>query len=410
MNHQEPLEPPPPYSRLSSPRPPPIDAPPAFASGQPNQLWAWDFSNLPDQGSSSASNLLGGNDTLPLNNPDAFAHQDIFGEHNVVEHVEVVDYLNNPFTHQPEHGKEIVVVSRLSPMWLHCHHKVFPAFWKCMTCPPNDCFSRWDIHGMEDQARNYRPSCYRVYCVAPATRQSVLVNTQEESIMTLGGQNLMARRAEQPLMWCCHCTGFRSRGGGHNLDCAHCANFEGSSCRDCVGCNKFLEPIKFGNGDMVQFGVAHLHARELAIVAGTEPADGRRAMVMLKTAYGLDDPVRAWWVFACSSLILGHSLYNLALSKLACSLGHPTVAPTPPELTGHPDTIESIRPSIGARRSEHTQAPLARGTAPTEIVSPSGPTGSSHYNSHRPEDDDLISLLNRRHPHPGPPGRVPLDP
>ncbi|KAH6650505.1 hypothetical protein F5144DRAFT_588966 [Chaetomium tenue] len=394
MNHQGPLEPPPPYSRLSSPRPPPIDAPPEFASGQPNRLCAWDFSNLPDQGSSSASTLSGGDDTLPLNNPDAFAHQDIFEEHSIVEHVDVVDDLNSPFTRRPEHGKEIVVVSSLSPTWLHCHHKVFPAFWKCMVCPPNDCFSRWDIHEMEEQARNYRPSCYRVYCVGPATRQSVLVNTQKESIMTLSGQNLMTSRAEEPLMWCCHCTGFRSRGGGHHLDCAHCANFEGTSCRDCVRCNKFLEPTNFGNGEMVQFGVAHLHARGLAILAGTKPADGRRAMVMLKTAYGLDDPVRAWWVVACSSLILGHSLYNLALPALpvlTTSLGQPTVPPTPPESTCRPDTIESACPST-------------RGRHP-----PPEPTRSSHNNSH-PQGDDIISFLNQRHPYSGPQGRVPLGP
>ncbi|KAH6853990.1 hypothetical protein B0I37DRAFT_421201 [Chaetomium sp. MPI-CAGE-AT-0009] len=253
---------------------------------------------LPDQGNASAT--IRPDDVLPLNNPDAFAHQHIFEEQDVAERVDVVEYLRNPFTRQSEPGKETIVVSSLSPRWLHCHHKVFPAFWKCMACPPNNCFDRWDVGAMEDQGPNYRPFCSRSNCGAPASSQSVLVNTQKESIMTLAGKNLMASRVEEPLMWCCSCAAFRGHGGGQNPDCAHCINFEESSCPDCVRCNKFLEPTKYGNGEVVQYGVVHLQARALDILAGREPADARCASVMFNTAYGLDDPVRAWSTYHVS--------------------------------------------------------------------------------------------------------------
>jgi hypothetical protein len=89
--------------------------------------------------------------------------------------------------------------------------------------------------------------------------------------MTLAGENLMESRVEEPLMWCCQCAGFRGYGGGHNPNCAHCLNLEESSCRDCVRCNKCLEPTNFGNGETVQFGVTHFHNRAAAIVAERRP-------------------------------------------------------------------------------------------------------------------------------------------
>ena len=374
--HQEPIEPPPAYSRLSSPRPPPIDDIPELASGLPNRICAWNFSGLPEQGSESASATLDG--ALLPDNPDAFAHEGIFDQHDVVEHLDVIDYLNNPFTRRPEPGKEAVVISHSGLLWLHCHHKVLPSFWKCTACPPNNCFDRWDIQAMEDQHPDYGPSCPRSNCQALASRQSVLVNTQKESIMTVAGENLMASRLEEPLMWCCKCAGFRGHGGGHNLDCAHCLDFEESSCRDCVRCNKFLEPTNFGDGETVQFGVTRLHARASAIVAGTEPAVARRAMVMLKTAYGLDDPVRAWWAVTCSSLILGHSMCKPTVPEITRPLARPTMASTPLTSIYPPESAESVRPFLAYRQPEDIQAPPSRFSAQPWIDSRPQPVRSSH--------------------------------
>jgi hypothetical protein len=104
---QEPLAPPPAYSRLNSPRPPPIDYIPELALGLPNRLCAWGFSGLPDRGGESASVTSDG--ALPRDNPDAFAHEGIFEKQNVVERLDVIHYFNSPFMCRPEHGKR--------PLW-----------------------------------------------------------------------------------------------------------------------------------------------------------------------------------------------------------------------------------------------------------------------------------------------------
>ena len=144
----------------------------------------------------------------------------------------------------------------------------------------------------------------------------------------------------------------------------------------------FLEPTNFGDGETVQFGVTHLHARASAIAAGTEPAVARRAMAMLTTAYELDDPVRAWWAVVCSSLILGHSMCKLTVPEITRPLVRPTVASTPLTSIYPPESVESVRPFLAYRQPEDIQAPPSRFSTHPWIDSGPRPVRSSHYNSH----------------------------
>jgi hypothetical protein len=157
------------------------------------------------------------------------------------------EYLGNPFAATPEAGKQMVIISD-SPPWLHCHHKFFPAYWQCKACPPNRCFNGWDLKALYQSSRDYQPSCSRQGCAASVTSETVLVNTQKESIMTLGGENLMPSRFEASFMWCCECGGLRQAGRNQSDPCSHCVDFQESDCGECLWCNKFLEPTEFPTG------------------------------------------------------------------------------------------------------------------------------------------------------------------
>lgn len=87
---------------------------------------------------------------------------------------------------------------------------------------------------MDDPTSTYYqpPFCSRPRCGAPVTTQSVLVNTQKESIMTVGGQNLMPSRVEEPFMWCCQCANFRGEGRDQDPECVHCLNSEENRCKE----------------------------------------------------------------------------------------------------------------------------------------------------------------------------------
>jgi hypothetical protein len=211
--------PPPRYERLPSPRPPPPDNIPEFASGRPNAQDAWDYPDLPGGPPSPVYDEADG--SRVLNDRDLF------------EKRELGMYLDDPFRPAAP-GKQIIVTHGPTTEWLHCHHKVFPAFWRCLSCPPHNCFNRWDIRAMDDPSGTYYqpPDCFRPNCRAPITNQTVLVNTQKESIMTVGGENLMPSRVEEPFMWCCQCAVLRGQGRKRDPECVHCVNYEDSRCEE----------------------------------------------------------------------------------------------------------------------------------------------------------------------------------
>ncbi|KAK4156155.1 hypothetical protein C8A00DRAFT_12876, partial [Chaetomidium leptoderma] len=280
-------ESPPSYSRLGSPRPPPPDYNPEFASGRPNEIDVWDYADPPSPVPSQRGDLS------VLNDLDPFERRDM------------EEYLNDPFKPQLEPGKEMIVVSGSDLKWLCCHYKVFPAYWQCMSCPPHDCFNKWDLKAMHESDGNYRPSCSRPNCGASATSQSVLVNAQKERIATLYGENLMASRVEEPFMWCCQCASLQGDGRNQNPDCDHCINFKESNCPECVRCNKFLEATTFANGDMVKWGVLHLHTRALSTREGYEVPSSRILSGFRPLHQDDWDPVKAYWMVSASSLLLG---------------------------------------------------------------------------------------------------------
>ncbi|KAK4240435.1 hypothetical protein C8A03DRAFT_13244, partial [Achaetomium macrosporum] len=181
--------------------------------------------------------------------------------HDTFDVRDIDEYLDDPFEPPSEPGMPIVIISHSEPKLFHCHYKVFPAYWRCSLCPPNHCFNRWGMRAMLDPERHYLPSCPRPNCSASATEETFLVNAQKENIMQASGVNLMESRAQDSYMWCCQCLGLRGDGAHRENDCAHCVNFKQRKCRGCVMCNKFLEPTRFCNGDMVYNAVLNLHAR-----------------------------------------------------------------------------------------------------------------------------------------------------
>jgi hypothetical protein len=105
--------PPPRYERLPSPRPPPPDNIPEFASGRPNAQDAWDYADLPGNPPNFVYNETDG--LRALSDADLFEQRDL----------DV--YLNDPFRPAAT-GKQVLVTHGPTTEWLHCHHKVFPAF------------------------------------------------------------------------------------------------------------------------------------------------------------------------------------------------------------------------------------------------------------------------------------------
>lgn len=112
----------------------------------------------------------------------------------------------------------------------------------------------------------------------------------------------MADRVEEPFLWCCKCAGLRGEGRRQNPDCDHCASIEESSCSSCVRCNKYLEPTRFSNGDIVYWGVLDVCSRTQRGREGRSPRD------MMSLLQGRDDSARAAWLVSASSLILGSSI------------------------------------------------------------------------------------------------------
>lgn len=169
-----------------------------------------------------------------------------------------------------------------------------PAYWQCMSCPPQNSFDRWDVKAMHDSAGDYRPSCSRPNCRAPADSRSVLANAQKEEIMTLGGENLMPSRLKEPFVWCCTCAGLRREGRSQDVDCAHCLDVEESSCRDCVRCNEFLEPTRFRNGDIVYWGI-------LDVCSSAQRRRGSRSpRSIMSLLQGRGDSARTAWLVSAS--------------------------------------------------------------------------------------------------------------
>jgi hypothetical protein len=126
--------------------------------------------------------------------------------------------------------------------------------------------------------------------------------------MALGGENLMPSRFEASFMWCCKCGGLQLAGKDQTNPCFHCVDFRESHCRECLWCNKFLEPTEFANGDIVCWGVLHLHIRALAIKEGQEASDfPHRIPGQFGTAgyQACQESVKACWVVMVSSLLLG---------------------------------------------------------------------------------------------------------
>jgi hypothetical protein len=119
---------------------------------------------------------------------------------------------------------------------------------------------------------------------------------------------------------------------------------------------------------------------------------------MLKTAYGLDDPGKAWWAVACSSLILGHSVCRLTVPEVTRPLAQPIVSSTPSTLIYLPEALEYVRPFLAYRQPENIQTLTPRFPSPPPMDLGPRPVGNSYYNSRQSPSDDLITLLNRRHP------------
>jgi hypothetical protein len=291
------LSPPPRYSRLPSPRPPPIDEVPEFASGRPNRLDAWDYAALSVNLSNTEPTSTPQQDGLW---PTSLNDRDLFDERDLD------DYLNNPYRYPTHPDRQLILKGSPSNLpWLHCHHKVFPVHFQCMLCPQHNCLDYWRIREMAKDAREYQPRCPRPRCGANITTGTVLVNAQKEDIMTVGGENLMESRLRETFVWCCNCTALRSLDGHENQECAHCAHPRESRCPDCIKCNKFLEPVRFCNQEIVHRGVLHLHMRALAVKAGEAEPNPRQPDKLVHTRIHFGDPWASVWNIMASSMVLG---------------------------------------------------------------------------------------------------------
>lgn len=366
-SHGDGQDPPPPYSQLEGPRQASPHHPQGLAPGRSMHVnvWTtpgWNFEALSTASSSSSLTVLD--------------DRDRFEDRDMEEH------LDDPFAPPSEAGKQLIITSQHpSLVWLSCHHKVFPAYWQCMSCQPRDTFNRWDVKAMHDSAGGYRPSCSRPNCRAPADSRSVLANAQKEAIMTLGGENLMPRRVEDPFMWCCTCAGLRGEGRSQSVDCAHCVNVEESSCPDCVRCNGFLEPTRFRNGDIVHWGV-------LDVCSPTQRGRGARSpRSIMSLLQGRGDSARAAWLVSASSLILGSSIIK-AMHRQTMHQ-----APNPIE----PPARLVSTPSRGRRRTPQTPPDGAnsrnrggrnRTSPPTPGDRPRlDPHDSQHHHHRQPSDE-----------------------
>ncbi|AEO70582.1 uncharacterized protein THITE_156856 [Thermothielavioides terrestris NRRL 8126] len=182
-------------------------------------------------------------------------------DNNYFDYREIEEYLANPWSPPSAPGKQIVIMNKSEPKWLHCHHVVFPVYWQCPACSAHN---KWDVRAMLGPDQNYGPSCSCHRCGALAHRDTALLNAQKDEITKLSGHNLMSTRLDASYMRCCACHGVRflegpDRGNG----CAHCADPQRSRCPDCVLCNRFLEPLQYCNCDPVKHGVLDLCRRAL---------------------------------------------------------------------------------------------------------------------------------------------------
>ncbi|KAL1843824.1 hypothetical protein VTJ49DRAFT_7175 [Mycothermus thermophilus] len=301
--------PPPDYSQLSV-RAPPIDDVPEYAWGRPNRLDPWDFVQQ------LAASIPNPNDNEGEDGEPGFVYRHLG------------DYLRNPFVNHPRGNKQLILTCVATINWLNCHYKVFPIWWKCIDgCPPHDAFDYWSVLKLTENPAEYRPRCFRPGCQGRIRPNTVLLNAQNEEIMTVSGENCMPSRMEEPLMWCCSCGNIR--GGiwdspaGPSRGCSHCDSYSESTCEQCVRCNKFLEPVRLCNGDLVKWGV--LHQQRLALMArgNTDVAmdsvtvvrDPQRLVHGTVAADG--DPRQDVWKIISSNLISASNLLKWAAARLA---------------------------------------------------------------------------------------------
>jgi hypothetical protein len=365
------------YSQLTGPRPPPFDNVPDFASGRPNQLDQWDFMRFSPSNSLDDATMEGDEPEEPElpyllgNTPD----QGPFEFRNLRE------FLLDPFTNHPAHGRHLILKCRATICWLHCHHKVFPLWWKCSAgCPAHDCFDCFNLVELTGDRKNYRPHCSRTGCGAPINPNVVLLNAQKEEVMTAAGENLMPSRLEEPLMWCCACYNIRGHNWGWRIRrdngqetpvCSHCENYQSSACPDCIRCNKFLEPVRFCNGDIVRYGVLHVHQLATRSRQGEVRAPGK---MIVENTPDVGDPGEDIWEIAVSAMLLLVELRRWARELRAQQ--HREQGQTSQE--GH--NTQAHRPSSSNGQEETPVVSVNAEHQPTSEQSPA--------NNHIPSEDD----------------------
>jgi hypothetical protein len=74
---------------------------------------------------------------------------------------------------------------------------------------------------------------------------------------------------------------------------------------DSLRCNKFLEPTSYCNGEMVKYGVLHLHARGLAFGEGRADPEARYARIFTNTQLPRGDTRNIIWRVIGSAMALG---------------------------------------------------------------------------------------------------------
>lgn len=260
---------PPRYESLE-PRPPPYEnTNPSLTSGRRNSLDGWD--NHGFESSSSGSPPPSPPPPTPRTSQDQDGlSADIFDYRSVTQH------LYNPYAPPSRPGNMILVESYIDGKRVLVCQELFRARWRCASCPPGEdgtegnwwhnetCLSR-DRHAA-------LPVCARPGCRAAASAMSVLTNAQREDVARVDCENLMLDRVgAEPYTWCCRCKQCRgplTEGARDGIGCAHCADYRDSVCRDCVRCNRFLEPTRFCNGDYVMNGLLDLHYRALGYRLG----------------------------------------------------------------------------------------------------------------------------------------------
>jgi hypothetical protein len=194
----------------------------------------------------------------------------------------------NPLGHTPEvymnlRNHRIAVEVRLGRFKELFCHQVFAAYWQCgKGCYGDRSYNRVNIFAALGGELPLSSSLSCSNCGEPGKDITVLANGQKQPIMLTSGEVLMSSRLNtERYMWCCHCRDLSVDGVSRNNNCDHCRNPRGNRCPQCFRCNDYMEPTRFCNGDLVKYGILHVHESAIALRDGTPPPREARFSALL---------------------------------------------------------------------------------------------------------------------------------